>query len=144
MAPPEQTCPAGVQLPTPLAVANWHTPRAAPGALLQTPPQQSTSRAHASPSCLQNDGLAHRPPEQYCEQHSVAAVHGLPAVLQVTLSGAHVPFVHCPPQHSPLTVHGLPSCVHVVALHFPLMQLPLQQSVPAAHVAFAEAHPPPP
>jgi hypothetical protein len=93
---------------------------------------------------LQNDGVAHRPWEQYCEQHSVPALHGLPVVLQVTLSGAHVPFVHCPPQHSPLAVHGWPSAVHAVALHFALMQLPLQQSVPAAHAAFAEAHPPPP
>jgi hypothetical protein len=93
---------------------------------------------------LQNEGVAQRPWEQYCEQHSVPAVHGLPAVLQVTLSGAHVPFVHCPPQHSAPAVHGLPSAAQAVALHFPLMQLPLQQSVPAAHVAFAAAHPPPP
>ena len=83
------------------------------------------------------------PWEQYCEQHSIPALHGLPAVLQVTLSGAHAPFVHCPPQHSALAVHGCPSGAHAVALHVPLMQLPVQQSVPAAQVAFAAAHPPP-
>jgi hypothetical protein len=37
----------------------------------------------------------------------------------------------------------LPSGAQAVALHFPLMQLPVQQSVPAAQVAFAAAHPPP-
>ena len=110
--------------------------------MLQRPPQQSVSLAHASPSCLQNEGLAQTPWEQYCEQHSAAAVQGLPAVLQVTLSGAHVPFVHCPPQHSALAVQVWPSAVHAVALHFPLMQLPVQQSVPAAHAAFAAMHPP--
>jgi hypothetical protein len=112
--------------------------------MLQLPPQQSRSLAQASPSCLQNEGVAQRPWKQYWEQHSEPTVHGLPVVLHVTLSGAQVPFVHCPPQHSALAVHVWPSAVHAVALHFPVTQLPVQQSVPAAHVAPATAQAPVP
>jgi hypothetical protein len=50
--------------------------------------------------------------------------------------------MHCPPQHSAPAVHGWPSGAHAVVLHFALMQLPLQQSVPAAQVELAGAHAP--
>jgi hypothetical protein len=38
---------------------------------------------------------------QNCPQHSDAAAHGFPSVLQVVLRGVHVLFSHKPPQHSP-------------------------------------------
>ncbi len=50
-----QTEPAVVQPPAPEADATLQTPRLAPAAFVQRPPQQSRSVEHASPSCVQND-----------------------------------------------------------------------------------------
>jgi hypothetical protein len=81
---------------------------------------------------------------QYLEQQSVFAAHGLPSVLHVALSGAHVPPEQLPPQHSALPLHAAPSAVHCCAEHLPLMQLTVQQSVFAMHDAPEAAHTGPP
>ena len=103
-----QTDPAAVQLPAPDAPATPHVPSVAPAALVQRPPQQSRSPEQASPLCLQNDEAAAQIPLwQSAEQQSVLPAHGLPDVLQVVLSGVHVPPApHLPPQHWPSAVHG--------------------------------------
>jgi hypothetical protein len=105
------------------------------------PPQHSPSVAHESPSCVHHDDAPHVPfALQYDEQHSPLPVHGLPSVLQLALSAAHVPLVHEPPQHWPSCVHDAPSAVHWVAEHVLLMQLTVQQSVLALHAWPAAAH----
>ena len=108
--------------------------------MLQRPPQQSTSFAHESPFCAQNEGAAQRPPEQNFPQHSAPAAHGLPCVLHVVLSGVHVPLPHLPPQHSPSVAHAALSAMHCLAAHFPAMHDSLQQSVFAAHGASGAPH----
>jgi hypothetical protein len=71
---------------------------------------------------------------QSCEQQSLAAVHGLPSVLQVAFSGVQVPLVpHVPPQHWPLLEQAWPSAVHWLAEHTWFTQLVVQQSVFAVH-----------
>jgi hypothetical protein len=143
IAPPLQTWPAGVQLAV-LAMVRAHTPTTAPEAFMQSPPQQSRSPAHASPICLQNDGVEQIPWAQYFEQHSLPAAQGLPDVLQTALSGAQAPLVHRPPQHSPSALHFWPSATQPPEPHFPFIQLTLQHSGPAEHVAPAGKHWPPP
>lgn len=68
-----------------------HTPSVAPLAFAQAPPQQSVSRAQASPGWMQKDEpRTHLPAEHSPEQQPPAppsvAVHGLPAVLQAVFS----------------------------------------------------------
>src|SRR5690348_960385 len=98
------------------------------------PPQHSASCAQASPSCTQYDDGPHTPEVlQSCEQHSVLPPHGLPSVLQVVLSGVHLPPEQLPPQHWPLSVHAALSAVHWFVWHTPPTQLVEQQSVFALH-----------
>lgn len=68
------------------------------------------------------------------------AEHGLPSVLQLALSGAHVPPLHEPPQHSPSALHDAPSAVHWWSEHTLPMQLTEQQSVFAEHDVPAMPH----
>jgi hypothetical protein len=71
------------------------------------PVQQSPSRAHMSPVCMQNDELSaqtlfwQRP-----EQQVVPDEHGLPAVEQVVLSGWQRLLVQVWLQHSLELVHA--------------------------------------
>ena len=63
-----------------------------PGTMLQMPPQHSPSCAHASPSCTQYEDVPQWPFASHSfEQQSPFAAHALPSVLQLALSGAHVP-----------------------------------------------------
>jgi hypothetical protein len=73
------------------------------------------------------------PFSQNFEQHCALAVHALPSVLHVLLSGAHVPLVHVPLQHCPLLVHDWLSLTHVGGWHAPFRQLPEQQSLLCLH-----------
>jgi len=84
---------------------------------------------------VQNDGAEQIPLAQYCEQQSPFAAQVFPEVLQAALSAVQVPFAHCPPQHWSFEAHANPSETHNDALHAPLTQLTLQQSVPTVHVA---------
>ena len=73
---------------------------------------------------------AHLPPVHSREQHSVLALQGLPAVLQLpATAGPHIPLVHWPLQHSPAPPHACPSALQAAA-HLPPAQDRLQQSVP--------------
>jgi hypothetical protein len=107
-----QTDPAGVQSGVPAAGAMPQTPRLAPAALVQEPPQHWPSVVQASPSCVQKDDLALQTPfVQSFEQQSALAAQGLPLVLQVELSGLHVfapasPAAQLPPQHCESEVHA--------------------------------------
>jgi hypothetical protein len=92
--------------------------------------RHSTSLAHASPFCVQNEGALQMPLLQYCEQHSPLPPHGLPDVLHAALRGAHLPAVHVPLQHSPLSVHAALSATHWFAEQLPLMHANVQQSGP--------------
>jgi hypothetical protein len=51
----------------------------------------------------------------------------------MALSALHIPFVQSPLQHELALVHAWPSDVHWVALHDPLTQLNVVQSVLALH-----------
>jgi hypothetical protein len=97
------------------------------------PPQHSPSCAQTSPSCTQYDDGPQWPLSHFAEQQSVSALHELPSVLQVALSGAHVPLVHVPPQHSPSLVQAPLSDTHWVAEQMLPTQLSVQQSVFAEH-----------
>ena len=74
---------------------------------------------------------SHRP-----EQQSSFDAHPLPAVLQLVLSGVHMPSApQLPPQQASLPVHAAPSERHWFAEHTPPSQLSEQQSVPVVHGA---------
>jgi hypothetical protein len=117
------------------------TPSSAPGCLVQLPEQHSVFVAHTSPSWTQNDTpTEQRPLLHSLEQHSPLAVHGLPEVLHVVLSGAHVPppvpfGAHLPPQHSASFPHAWLSATHCFAEHWPPMHDVVQHSVGTAHAA---------
>jgi hypothetical protein len=140
-----QTLPAGVQPPAPGASTRPQTPSVAPAALVQVPPQQSRSAAQASPFWTQNDGAAEQnPPVQYVEQHSVPAVHGLPDVLHVVLSGVQVPPVHFAPQHCASDVQAALSARHWSFEHLPPAHVNVQHWVPVVHAAPGSPHARPP
>jgi len=109
----------------------------APLALAHEPPQQSVSRAQASPGWMQKDDpSAQVPPEQSPEQQSPAALQGLPAVLQAAFRAWQVPPLQLPLQQAPDEEQLAPSAVQAVAFE----QTPrlvshcrLQQSVATAH-----------
>jgi len=62
-----------------------------PAPIVQMPPQQSASCAHASPLCTQNDDGPHVWFALHsAEQQSPSAAHALPFVLQEPLSAVHV------------------------------------------------------
>jgi len=83
---------------------------------------------------MQNDDSAQVPLAPQClEQHSPAAAHALPVVLQLLLSALQVPPVQSPLQQELLLVQAWPSEVHWVALQDPLTQLKVAQSVFALH-----------
>ena len=63
------------------------------------PPQQSAGLLQMSPVWPQYEGCEQTPFEQKVEQHSEPAVHGLPSVLHVVFSAAHVPLVQVWLQH---------------------------------------------
>jgi hypothetical protein len=119
-----QTVPFGEQFGVPPAGARLQVPRTAPGALPQTPPQHSKSCEQASPIWKQNDGAPSQIPFVHAfEQQSPFAPHGLPEVLQESLSGTHFPSApQVAPQHWPSTVQSSPSAVHWSAEHFPSTQ----------------------
>jgi hypothetical protein len=135
-----QTAPAGVQPPAPDAAATLQTPRLAPAAFVQRPPQQSRSVEHASPSCVQNEESLQMPLWQSFEQQSPLAAHVLPAVLHVVLSGVHVPLVHLPPQHWPSAVHAALSDAHCLSEHVPLTHENWQHSSLVLHAVPAAEH----
>ncbi len=120
-----------------------HFPIVAPAAIEQMPPQQSAGAEQASPVCTQNDEFEQMPLRQSFEQHSSLDEHALPSVLQLGLSGAHLPFVHEPPQQAAPLVHGSLSLVQVAA-HCPPTQLNEQQSVLPAQLPPAGTQFPPP
>jgi hypothetical protein len=141
----EQTSPAGVQSDTPATAGTPQTPRLAPEAFVQAPPQQSASVAQASPSCVQKDGLPSQTPfVQSFEQQSALPAQGLPLVLQLGLRGAHVfvPAAQLPPQHWESELQAWLSAVHWVAPQVPLPHTNVQHSGPAAQVAPAALHRP--
>lgn len=66
---------------------------------------------------MQNEApSAQVPPEHNPEQQSVAALHGLPAVLQVAFNAWHVPPAQLPLQQAPGDEQLAPSAVQVAAL----------------------------
>jgi hypothetical protein len=96
-----------------------HVPTVWPCATVHTPPQQSGPDVHASPSWVQNDEANEQCPlAQSCEQQSVFCAHALPVVLQVVLSGVHVP-LHLPPQHCASLVQAELSERQACPLHLP-------------------------
>jgi hypothetical protein len=120
-----------------------HLPIVAPAAIVQTPPQQSAGAEHVSPTCTQKDEFEQTPLRQSFEQHSPSAEHALPSVLQLVLSGSHVPLVHVPLQHALPFEHAALSGVQVPA-QCPPTQLNEQQSVLAAQLPPTGAQLPPP
>jgi hypothetical protein len=110
--------------------------------LVHTPPQQSASCPHESPSTTQYDDMPQWPPLLHLpEQHWVSPLHELPSVLQVALSAVQVWLLpQTPPQHSASVVHAPLSDVHWVPEHTLLTQLTEQQSVGALHDELAEPH----
>jgi hypothetical protein len=102
--------------------------------------------------------MLHVPFEQRPEQHSLLAAQALPAVVHdedpvaVPPSppvappppiGAHFPPAQVFVQHSlPATGQLAPTVTHCAALHAPLTQAPVQQSVLTAHAAPPPAHAP--
>jgi len=81
---------------------------------------------------------------QIVEQQSLFAVHGLPLVLHVVLSGTQAPFVQLPPQHCVPVVHDPLSGVHDFEPQVPLVHACAQQSVALVQVAPAALHCPTP
>jgi hypothetical protein len=143
VVPVPHACPAGVHPPTPVASATPQTPSVEPAALVQRPPQQSTSFAHESVFCLQYEGAAEQMLFlQNFEQQSPFAAHGLPDVLHVVLSGVHVVPPHFPPQQAPSVLHVAPSAVHCWPEHFPPTHANVQHSVFAVHAASGGEHSP--
>ncbi len=132
---PPQTVPSTIeQLAAP--EGGWpHVPYSCPAAIVQSPPQQSDGDPHASPLCPQNDEAWHVPLlAQNIEQHPEFCVHELPTVVQLVLSGVHVPAApHIPLQHCALPAHAWPSEVHAGKTQTPLLHVPLQQSLGWEH-----------
>jgi hypothetical protein len=120
-----------------------HAPIVALAAIEQTPPQQSAAAEQVSPVCTQNDEFEQTPLLQSFEQQSPSAEHALPSVLQLVLSGSHVPLVHAPLQHAPPFEHAALSGVQAPA-QWPPAQLNEQQSVLAAQLPPTGAQLPPP
>jgi hypothetical protein len=84
---------------------------------------------------VQNDEAnEQRPLTQSCEQQSVFCAHVLPLVLQVVLSGVHVP-LHLPPQHSASLVHAALSERQAWPLHLPPTQESEQHCSGEVHAA---------
>src|SRR4051812_34098541 len=95
--PPQSMPSVSPQLAAPPGTGP-QVPSVAPAVLLHTPLQHSVPAAHTSPICSQNEEAWHFPPWQRREQHSAPEVQSLLRVLQVVLSGAHIPAVHWPLQ----------------------------------------------
>jgi hypothetical protein len=68
-----------------------------------------------SPVCTQKEEFEQMPLRQSCEQQSPLAEQALPSVLQLVLSGVHLPFVHVPLQQASALVQGSLSRVQAVA-----------------------------
>jgi hypothetical protein len=112
-------------------------PSVLPAAFWQSPEQQLLLSLHTSPVWMQKDAPSlHTPASHSCEQHCALVLHGLPAVLQVVLSGWQTPPLQLPPQHAAESVQACPSATHAVALQRPAVQWSEQHSV-------AVAQPPP-
>ncbi len=139
--PAAHTVPAMWQPPAPGPVGTLQVPSVAPLAFVQMPPQHSPSCEHASPVCVQNDGLPeHMPFTQYCEQQSPLPAQLLPEVLQAVFSGLQVlppsaPAAQLPLQHWASLVHAWLSLVHTVPPHVPPLHTMVQQSVGDVHAA---------
>jgi 23S rRNA (cytosine1962-C5)-methyltransferase len=126
------TVPFGMQLP--FSMTGPQTPRAAPSAFWQLPPQQSKFSEHDSVCWRQNDTLpSQNPPLHDFEQHCALPVQALPAVLQIGLRGLQVlppaPSVHAPPQHCSSVVQVWLSEMQRVAEHLLAMHELVQQSI---------------
>jgi hypothetical protein len=104
-------------------------PTVFPVAMVQMPLQQPALAVQASPTCRQKDEALQSPLKQSPEQQSALDVHALLRVLQVVLSGVHVPPVHVPLQQAELALHAFPSEVHAGRLHTPPVQVAMQQSL---------------
>jgi hypothetical protein len=138
---PLQSTPSCWQVPAPVVMTSWQVPTEAPEAFEQKPPQQSRSRAQTSPGWMQNEAPStHLPPEQSPEQQPPATppspvVQGLPAVLQLVLSGWQVPPLQLPLQQADEEAQTWLSAMQLATFaQTPLVvsQRRLQQSVAAA------------
>jgi hypothetical protein len=76
---------------------------------------------------------------QNWEQQSPAAVHGLPAVRQVVLSGTHTPAAQLPLQQAAESLHAWASATQDEP-HVPALQLREQHSVDTAQGPPAALH----
>src|SRR5512133_2018525 len=86
---------------------------------------------------MQNDEPSlQTPASQRLEQHSVLAVHGLPAVRQTRLSAWHRPPLQLPLQHEVESTQAWLSATQASTLQRPAVQFIEQHSV-------ADAQPPP-
>jgi hypothetical protein len=118
-------------------------PRVFPVAIVQVPEQQSVDLAQTSEGWMQKEEPSWQtPPPQRPEQHSVPALHALPAVWQAVLRGVHFPAVHEPPQQLASVVQARLSAMQAVVAHFPATQLNPQHSVDVPHAAVAGAQAP--
>ena len=114
---PLQSVPSCAQLPVPVVARSWQIPSVAPLEIAHEPPQQSVSRAQASPGWMQNEApSAQVPPAHRPEQQSLAPLHGFPAVLQMAFSAWQVPPEQLPLQQAPEDEQVAPSAVQVAAL----------------------------
>lgn len=98
-----------------------------------------------SPVCVQNDALAHTPELHTFEQQSAPVPHGLPDVLQVVLSGTHLPppdpsGPHLPPQQSESVAQARLSATHCLLEQVPAEQENVQHSFPFAQAAPGALH----
>ena len=142
-----QIVPFGRHSVAPGALAvSPHTPSAAPAALVQLPPQQSAFVAHASPVWTQNETPSEQmPPLQSLEQHWSPAVHGLPEVRHVVLSGLQTPpplpsGTHEPLQQSAFVPHASVSATHCLSAHLPPRHENVQHSLPVAQATPGPLH----
>ncbi len=111
-------------------------PSVAPDAMLQMPPQHCVPVVQTSLFWTQYEELSEQwPAAQSWEQQSPLAAQALPAVLQLALSGTHLPPVQFPPQQSALAVQAWLSEMQVSPAHVPPVQVRAQQSVPVVQVA---------
>jgi len=144
---PLQSTPSCMQVPAPLVMTSWHTPRVAPDCFEHHPPQQSTSREQASPGWMQNDEPSTQWPALHSPEQQVFAAaaspdvdavasHGLPAVMQAVVRGWHLEPVQLWLQHSEDVVHAWLSATHAGADEqrcLVVSHCRLQQSVATAH-----------
>ena len=94
-----------------------------------------------SPVCPQKEGALQTPALQNCEQHAPFVVHVLPKVLQVGLSGVHVPATEqTPPQHCALVVQAWLSAVQSFAPHVPRLHTREQQSPGTVQTSLGAPH----